>query len=138
MAVRTTAEAVRLVWATRLTDDEIEQYISDASAWIDENVVGHCDLLPVDDASEPVWEIIERYLAIAFITEGRQKVLTSARRQDIAETYATRDPKAGSYWFTLAAGYEPCGIIKVAFLGQRRAFADVGIGFVGEAESSES
>lgn len=106
MSKRTNETRIKEILSTSLTSKQIDQFISDVSLWVDENLVG-------EGISSAMLEVIERYLSCAFI-RCRDLGLKSAKFDDIAEQYQV-DPDVSDYLLK-AAALDPTGKVRQTFL----------------------
>lgn len=109
MATRTTELRVRNIIETDLSSDSVNMFIGDASLWVTEALVA----LDTGLSAERL-EIIERYLACAFI-RLRDLGLSQASLDDTSETYQV--DKTVTDYLRRAAGLDPTGTVQKAFLG---------------------
>ena len=113
---------------TELDAAGVMPFLAAASTWVDNYMVGTCAALSVDKLP-----IITKYIAahlIAIGSAGSGGVLLSARRQDIAESYAAPNQGEGSRYIAVAAAYDPCGIVEEFWIRGRPKFrARVGRGY---------
>lgn len=131
MSVRTNETAVKSVLSTDLSGGSINQFIEDASLWIDEELTneGH---------SASRLELIERYLTCTLI-RLRDLGLKSAKFDDIAEQYQV-DPQITDYLLR-AAAFDNSGKIRRWFLAPtdtRPGQFRVGQSYVDEAEEASA
>ncbi|KKL08630.1 hypothetical protein LCGC14_2573930 [marine sediment metagenome] len=127
MAVRTTETKVKLVLSTSLSTAQIEAFITDASLWVDEELVG-------EGLGTSRLELIERYLACALI-RLRDLGLKSAKFDDIAEQYQV-DPEVTDYLLR-AASFDPTNLVRRFFMAPkdtRVTLFRTGKSFMDEAE----
>lgn len=121
------ADVTALV-ATSLSDTQVEAFLIDASAWVDNYLVGACSALAADKLP-----IIEKYIAahlVAVASPGATGTLVGATRQDISEKYAQPGDKQQSRYIGVAAAFDPCGIVEEFWIGARPKFrARVGTGY---------
>lgn len=123
----TSEAAVRQVIKTKLTSEQVQQFIDDSAVWVSE------ELNPAE-VSPSRLEIIERYLACALI-RTRELGLKSATFKDVTETYQT-DLYITDY-LRRAASFDPTGKVRMHFLadgdGTRRSRFRVGNTFEAQA-----
>ena len=118
MAVRTTKTAVRLILKTSLSDDQIDAFIADASAWVDANLQGETGV------TSAIAEGVEKYLAAHLITL-RDPLLTERKRDDITDRFGLR-----TTYLEFAAKLDPTGTVEEQFGEERPAFGvTVGAGY---------
>lgn len=110
MAVRTTETAVKLVLNTSLTTAQIEQFIADASAWVDANLQGETGV------TSTIAELVERYLAAHLITL-RDPLQTERRRDTVTDTFGLR-----TSYLEFAAKIDPTGKVEEQFGKDRPGF----------------
>lgn len=120
------SEVTALV-TTTLSDSEVEEFIDDASLWVDNYLVGQpC-------VAEDKLATIEKYLAahlISTASPGASGALTSAKRQDISESYARPAQGETSRYIAVAAAFDACGIVEEHWVRTRPRFrALVGEGY---------
>lgn len=125
MPIRTDASAVVTAIETDLTTTQVEAFISDASAWVDANLLG-------DSLSDTLLEKIEKYLTCHFITL-RDPRMTQAAAGDVRENYQ-RDNSITEY-LKAAMALDPTGKIADAFGDRAKKFRmtyRVGTGYADE------
>ena len=111
MAIRTSEPDVKSTISTSLTAPQVHVFISDASLWVDEVLVGATPVL-----SAQRLEIIERYLACALI-RMRDLGLKTYKMDDITEQYQV-DPEVSDYLLR-AAGFDSTGNIRRYFMAPK-------------------
>jgi len=129
MAIRTNEAVVKEVLDTSLSTVQINQFIEDASLWIDEELVNK-------GLSGKRLELIERYLTCVLI-RLRDLGLKSAKFDDINEQYQV-DPDVTDYLLRCAA-FDATGTVRRAFLASkdvRVARFRIGQSFVDEADEA--
>lgn len=113
---RTNATAVRLILDTDLTSPQLEEFITDASLWVDNNITS-------GSLSAAILEAIEKYLAAHFACL-RDPRLTQARLGDVAETYQR------SEYLKVAAALDTTGAVADKLMeGRPRLMFRVGEGY---------
>jgi len=120
--MRTSPFAIRQVFETTLTDEQLNAFAADASSWVTTN-------LSDAELSAAQLEMIERYLSCAMAT-FRDPRLVDSSLADVKEK-AQRDPVVSEY-LTLAASLDPTNTVRAAFLPVKGAFRGmlvVGSGF---------
>jgi len=125
MPIRTDSSAVLAAIETDLTTTQVDAFISDASAWVDANLVN-------DSLSDTLLEKIEKYLACHFITL-RDPRLTDAAAGDVREKYQ-RDTSITEY-LKAAMALDPTGKIADAFGDRSKKYRmtyRVGTGYADE------
>ncbi|KKN44574.1 hypothetical protein LCGC14_0691780 [marine sediment metagenome] len=103
---RTSETAVKAVISTSLTTTQVEQFIGDASLWVDEELTS-------SGLSAGRLELIERYLTCALI-RLRDLGLTQAKFDDITEHYQV-DKEVTDYLLR-AAAMDPTGTVRRYFM----------------------
>lgn len=129
MGLRTDEQSVKAILSTDLSTDDINQFIADASGWVDEELVN-------EGLSAKRLELIERYLTCSFI-RLKDLGLKSAKFDDIAEQYQV-DPQVTDYLLR-AASFDNSGIVRRWFLAPkdiRVARFRKGQSFVDEADEA--
>lgn len=117
---RTNATAVRLILDTDLTSPQLEEFITDASLWVDNNITS-------GSLSAAILEAIEKYLAAHFACL-RDPRLTQARLGDVAETY--QRGKEASEYLKVAAALDTTGAVADKLMeGRPRLMFRVGEGY---------
>ena len=132
MAVRITEADVEAVLGITVAVGHLDPFITDASLWVDNYLVGACTALNADKLPA-----IEKYIAAHFYTlstEGSTGQLISATRRGVSERYAERkgDEAGISPFIRTAAAFDPCGIIAQHFLGKHRLVWRVSAGYRAE------
>lgn len=129
MSVRTDySEVSAILGATAddLTSDQVDAAITDASAWVDENLVGV-------GLAAGLLVIIEKNLAAhlcVLIAEGGDGMLIASTRADISERYAQRNTEHGATsYIKTAAAFDRTGKVKEYWLGGKRVQFRVGDGY---------
>lgn len=103
----------------------LKMFLDDATLWVENYLTPNCPDL--DPEKIPV---ITGYLAAHFstlTTTGPE--LVSARRQDIQEQYAQLPGGQVSRFISLAAAFDPCGIIEDMLGGELKFKFRVGRGY---------
>ena len=117
---RTTETAVTAAIDTSLTSVQVNAFIDDASAWVDQ-------YLASKSLSATILEKIEKYLACHFITL-RDPRLRSGKLDDVSETYQ-RDTVTTEY-LKAAAALDPTGTIEDRLIsGRHKVSFRVGAGY---------
>lgn len=117
---RTTEAAVTLAIDTTLTTPQIEAFIDDASAVVD-------DIAAADTTiTTAKLTLIEKYLACHFVTL-RDPRIRSGEFGDTSETYQ-RDTKVTEY-LKAAMGLDPTGIIRGQFMDAKPFKFRAGAGY---------
>lgn len=104
---RTSVDAVLAIIKTSLSTDDVTTFIEDANLWVTEELASDADL------SADRLELIERYLACAFI-RTKEPGIKSATYGDATEAYQV-DPAKNEYLLR-AASLDPTGTVQMQFL----------------------
>src|SRR5512146_2562938 len=104
---RTSVDAVLAIIKTALSTDDVTTFIADANLWVTEELATGSDL------SDDRLELIERYLACAFI-RTKEPGLKDAQMGDVRETYQVDNTK--NEYLLRAAALDPTGTIQMQFL----------------------
>jgi ribosome modulation factor len=127
MSVRTSYSEVTAILDTDLTSDRVEALITDASAWVDEHLVGV-------GIADTMLAVIEKNIAAHLCVlagEGGDGQVVQAQRADISERYAQRGDKDGgaTSYIKTAAAYDKTGRVREHWLGGKRVMFRVGDGY---------
>jgi hypothetical protein len=125
MAIRVEVAEVQEILGITVDATKIQGFITDASLWVDNYLVGKCAALPADKLP-----VIEKYIAAHLYTLGNEAAtgqLVASTRRGVSERYAERTGSEASLtpYIRIAAFYDPCGII----LNIRRPKWRVGTGY---------
>ena len=112
-----------------LVSGELDPFITAASLWVDNYMVGACAALDADKLPT-----IELYLAAHLYTQSQEGLtgqLVSATRQDISERYAERKGTdvGVTPFLRVANAFDPCGIVARFWLGKTPLQWRVGTGY---------
>ncbi len=122
---RTSETAVRAAIETSLTSKQINAFIDDANAWVDQ-------FLASAGLSTTILEKIEKFLACHFVTL-RDPRLRSTKLKDVSETYQ-RDTVTTEY-LKAAAALDPTGTVEDRLIsGRHKLTFRVGAGFDSELD----
>ena len=130
MSIRTSeAEVEAILGLGNLASGSLDGFITDASLWVDNYLVGACASLADDKLP-----VIEKYIAAHLYMqsqEGATGQLVGATRQDVSERYAERKgSEAGVTTFIrTAAAFDPCGVVAKFWLGKVKVQWRVGTGY---------
>jgi hypothetical protein len=126
---RVTYEEVLEVLENAIDEDTIEAAIVTANVWIDARLASVCTVL-----SNAELIAIEKHLSAHLSVLGAEGMeMISSTRADVAEKYAEMAKGQTTRHIGIAAAFDPCGIIKEAWMDRARVRFKVGTTYQAEA-----